>query len=882
MTERLLRLLLGVTPQRFREEVAEEALDVATARLEEGSASVVGEVFGLLRLVAGLWWDEWKSMMTRGDGRMMLDTIVQDLRFAGRSLRRNPGFTAAAIAVLALGIGANTAIFSAANTFFFSPLPFAEEDRLVTIYETNPDFEWVDATAAPANLMDWREQVAGFHDVSGYNEFTNQITTFQDGEPVLIGGTSVIGNFFSTLGVPAAMGRTFRFDETWDGADNVVVISHDLWVSYFGQDPDVIGRTIEMNGRSPEVIGVMPAGFSFPSERTEAWVPMGWDPSARDAVWFRRAHIVRAFGRLADGVSLAEADAQLQVVVARLQEEYPSTNSVMGAGITPMRDFLIKDVRTQLLVLLGAVALLLALACTNVANLMLVRANDRMREVAVRRALGAQRGRVVRQVIAEGGLISVGGAVLGLGLGWAGVLAITASDPLGIEGATRLALDHRVVLFTVGVAVLSGLLFGVAPAIRSMGVGVEAALRDQGRANSSSRGGVRTASSLVALELALALMLVVGAGLMVRTFASLRSVDPGFDRMGVVAVQFGIPSSRYSERDQVLSFYDRFLENLEARPGIQSAGTVQQLPLGGTSWSSSFRAETWPDDRVGYEILHRRADASYFETVQTPLIRGRLFGPDDGPDDPLVVVINETFAHEHFTADEDPIGQRIAYETDAAEARYWYEIIGIVADQQQESPSLPARAEVFENRDQDWGRSSWVVVRGDTEAAALFPVIRDALAEMDPLIPIARSETLHDVWSRSMAREEFVLKLLTIFGIVALLLAAVGVYGVTSQVARGRTQEIGIRMALGASGRDVLALMLRQGLGVISVGLIAGLVASLFATRSLESMLFGVEPTDPSTLVVVVALLGAIALLASWLPARRATRVDPVASLRSE
>lgn len=839
------------------------------------------EVMGAGRLVLGLRMDDVMATMTRGGIRTMLDTLAQDIRYAGRSLRRNPGFTTAAALVLALGIGANAAIFSAVNAFFFSPLPFAEEDRLVTVYETNPDFGWTDATAAPANLVDWRDQVDAFADVSGYSEFTNQVTTFRDGEPVLVGATSVLGNFFETLGVPAELGRTFRFDETWAGSDNVVVISHALWVDYFGADPEVVGRTLDMNGASPEIIGVMPAGFSFPSDDTQAWFTYGWSPDALTQTWFRRAHITRAFARLEDGASIEEADAQLQVVASRLQGEYPETNSIMGAGITPMRDFLIKGVRTQLLVLLGAVGLLLALACTNVANLMLVRSNDRAREVAVRQALGAQRSRVARQVLIESLMIAGGGAALGLVVGWLGVRGITAADPLGIDGATGLSLDHRVVLFTAAAGVVSGLLFGALPALRTIAGEVEPHLREHGRANTGGRRGARVAGTLVAVEVALALLLVVGAGLMIRTFSTLRAVDPGFERTGVVAVQFGVPSARYPERDQVLAFYDELIEAVEARPGVVRAGTVGQLPLNGTSWSSSFVAEEWEPERVGFEIIHRRADAAYFETVETPLVRGRLFEANDGPDAPLVVVINETFAREHFPG-EDPIGQKIAYDRNPGPESNWYEIIGIVEDQHQVTPGTPPRAEVFENRNQDWGRTSWFVVRGAGEADALFPVIRAALSEKDPMIPIARAVTLEDVWSRSMAREEFVLRLLTVFGLVALLLSAVGVYGVTAQAARRRTQEIGIRMALGAAAPDVLRMMLRQSVAVIGLGLGAGLLASFFVTRSLESLLFGVAPTDPSTIAAVVALLGGVAFAASWLPARRATTVDPVTSLRAE
>jgi putative ABC transport system permease protein len=889
VTRSLVRLLLVLAPRDFRERYGEELLAVHTHRASTPGASgsawfALREFWGMAWMVVALriGWGRWeKGKGESGGGATMFETGRQDLRFAVRALIRNPGFTVVATVVLALGIGANAAIFSAANAFFFRPLPFAEAGRLVTLFETNPEFGWDDASAAPANLLDWREQVEAFEDVSAYSEFPAELTTFRDGEPVLVTGAGVVGNFFETLGVPAALGRTFRFEETWEGSDNVVVISHDLWLSYFGGDPDVVGKGLKLSTSMPEIIGVMPAGFSFPRAGTQLWFTTGWGREARDQAWFRRAHFVRAFGRLIPGISFAEADAQLQVVVRRLQEDYPETNSVMGAGMTPMRDFLVKEVRTPLLILLGAVGLLLLLACTNVANLLLVRANDRAREVALRHALGAGRARVARQMLTESAVLAALGGLAGLALGWVGVKAIAVSTPLGIDGATTLALDYRVVTFTVVIAGLSAILFGLAPTLRTMSGDVHGALRDGGRGASSGRRGLRTVGVLVTAEVALSLLLIVGAALMVRTFWLLRQVDPGFETEGVVAVQFTVPSSRYAERDQVLSFHEQFAEMLEGRPGVERVGMVGQLPLNGAGWSSQFQAEGWPPDRVGYEIIHRRADNAYFEAVETPLVRGRLFAPTDGPDDPLVVVINETFGREHFPG-EDPIGQKIAYDRAATAESTWYEIVGIVADQHQVSPKQAPRAEVFEHARQDWERTNWMVIRGDGEAEAHIPAARAVLAELDALIPVARTRTLRDVWSQSMAREGFLLTLLGIFGVVALLLASVGVYGVTAQAARRRTQEIGIRMALGAEAADVRLMMLRHGLVVVGSGLALGLGGALVATRALTSMLYGIEPTDPLTLVTVAALLGGIALAASYIPAWRATAVDPVNSLRAE
>lgn len=813
----------------------------------------------------------------------MLDTLWHDVGHAARAVRRSPGFTATAVVVLSLGIGASTAIFSAVNAFFFRPMPFDDAERLVVLFETNPEFGWEDVNAAPANALDWREQVQAFDDVALYRDIGVGDATLQlESGPTLVGNTTVSGNFFDVLGVRPALGRTFTWNETWQGAADVIVLSHALWVRAFGADPSVVETTVSFaDGVPRRIVGVMPEGFAFPNDLTELWSPYGWEPSARDQVWFRRAHFVRAIARLAPGVSIGEADAQLQTVVGRLQTDYPETNRVMGAGLMPVRDFLVRGVRTPLGVLLGAGVVLLLLACANVANLMLVRANDRMREVAVRNALGAGRRRIAGQLLTESVVVGLAGGAVGLALGWVGVEAMSTMTRLGIDGATGIALDARVAGFALIVSVLSGALFGTLPALRSARGDIQSALRDGGRGRSVGVSSVRAVRALVAVEVALALLLVLGAGLMIRSLQLLRGVDPGFEVQGTLAVELTVPSSRYSTRDEVLAFWDDLQAGLEARPGIERAGVVGGLPLAGTGWSSQFQAEGWPPERVGFEIIHRRADAGYFEALGIPLVRGRLFRPDEGPDAPLVVVVNETFAREHFPG-EDPIGQRIAYDRAPTPESIWYEIVGIVGDQHQESPRTAVRAEVFENRNQDWNRTGWVVVSTNAEPTAIVPVVREVLSELDGQIPLADARTLREVWSASMDREEFILTLLTVFGLAALLLATVGVYGVTAQAARRRTQEIGIRMALGAGAGEVVGLMLRQGLGAIFVGLAVGLVLALVATRALSSMLYGVEPTDPATIASVVALLGAVALSACYLPARRATAVDPVTSLRAE
>ena len=898
---RLVAWVLRLAPRDFLDRSRREYLDTVEARMESarrrgglaflrlGTKELTGAAWLVVRLRVGAagasrsrTTDPSRAALTGGEP--LTRSLWQDAVQAGKTLRRNPGFTFTAVAVMALGIGANTAIFSAANAYFFRPLPFEDPDELVLLYETNPEFGWTDATAAPANAMDWRDRVSAFEDLALFRDMgVFDLALQTDGEPVLVGGTTVTGNFFDVLGVRPALGRGFTWEETWEGSDRVVVLSHGLWVSHFGADPDVIGRRIPLGGaaESHEIVGVMPRSFGFPSDRTELWYSYRWSPEAMGQVSFRRAHFVRPVARLVDGVSLEEADAQLQAVVSSLQDEYPETNRVMGAGMTPIRDFLVRGIRAPLGILLGAVSILLLLACANVANLMLVRANDRTREIALRHALGGGRGRVARQLLSESLLVGLMGGVIGLGMGWIGVRAMASMTRLGIEGTTELALDARVVGFTLAVAILSGLLFGTVPALRATSGDIADGFRDRGRGQSRGPGGGRVVGLLVAAELALALLLVVGAGLMIRSGMLLREVDPGFRVDGALAVELSIPSARYPERDQVLGFWDELERRLEGRPGIERAGMVGQLPLAGTSWSSQFQAEGWPPDRYGTEIVHRRADRGYFEALDIPLVRGRLFEETDGPETPLVVVINETFARQYFP-DEDPIGRRIAYDRDADESSIWYEIVGIVGDQHQESPALPARAEVFENRDQDWGRTGWVVLKTSVSPLSTVPAVRSALRELDPGIPLASVQPLRDVWRASMDRERFILVLLSVFGIAAILLATVGVYGVTAQAMKGRTREIGIRMALGAAARDVVLLVLRRGFLVIVGGIVVGLGVSLLATKALATFLFGIEPTDPATIASVTGLLGGVALMACYVPARRATKVDPVRSLKAE
>jgi putative ABC transport system permease protein len=882
------RALLGLAPAGFRARYGADLLDASASRVAaarrrgRGGREQLRELAGLLVLVLKL---RIAAVAGRGAAEgarpsRPAESVLRDVRYGARALRRDPAYALAGVLVLALGIGASVAIFSAANAFLLRPLPFADADRLVMLYETNPEFGWTDETAAPANMLDWRERVRSFEDVASFSEFAERIAWVGGGTPHMLAATAVTGNFFSTLGVRPTLGRGFTWEETWQGSSDVVVLSHALWERHFGSDAAVVGSTIEFGTRRMRVVGVMPPGFSFPSAQTELWLPWGWERGAVSETWFRRAHFVRAFARLRHDATPERAAAELEQVTAELQAEYPGTNRVMGAGMMPLREFLVRDVARPLHVLLGAVTLLLLLACANVANLTMVRGAARTRELALRHALGADRTRVVTQLLTESAVLAAAGGALGVFVGWGAVRAMESLTRIGIDGATTIALDHRVALFACVTTMLSALLFGVVPALRSTSGRLQGALTDGGTGASAGRARLRTVRALVAVEVALAVMLVAAAALMTRSFVLMRSVDPGFRTEGVLAVHITAPAARYAERDAVLAFQDRVVESLEARAGIEAVGIVAQLPLAGTSWSSQFQARGWPPERVGLEVLHRRADAGYFDVLGIPLLKGRMWDERDGPDAPLAVLINATFAREHF-GDEDPVGQWIAFDRAATDSSVWHQVIGIVADQHQESPARAARAEVFEHRRQDWARSGWYVVRTARPSAAL-DVVRATLRDIDPLIAIGQTQTLREVWRASMEREQFVLTLLGVFGAAALLLAAVGVYAVTAQAARGRTREIGIRLALGAEAGRVMKLLLGQSLVIVMIGVAAGLVCALAAGRALAGMLFGVTPSDPLTLSAVAALLMGTAAAACYLPVRRALRADPLRALRAD
>jgi predicted permease len=820
-----------------------------------------------------------KEEVRDGRGSRWLEDLVGDVRYALRTLRRAPVLAATAILTLALGIGANTAIFSAVSAVILRPLPFAESDRLVRVGEDNEEYGWHQSDAAPANYLDWREQVGAFEDAAAYTVFRNMVTLTGDHPPRLVNAQVVTGNFFTVLGVRPESGRTFTDDETWENGTRVAMISHRLWRDQFGSRPEVIGRTVQLNGRAVQVIGVVPASYSFPGTDPDIWTTMRWDRSDRAKPWFRRAHWLTIVARLRPGVSVEQANASLQTVVSRLQKEYPATNAKMGAGMTPFHEALIGKTRRPLLVLLGAVALLLLIACANVGNLLLAHAASRDREAAVRLALGAGRGRLVRQALAESLVLSAIGGAAGLLLGWWATGALLALRPEELLPVTDVGMSWTVLGYVALVTTCSGIAFGIAPALWSARRPPAIALRDGGRSGSSGARARRWGNALVVGEVALALLLTVGAGLFVRSFWKLQQVDPGFDASGVLTAEIDLPGARYDSAAKLVAFFGLLRDRASALPGVSGASLVSQLPLTSSSWSSDFSIEGAGGANAGTNVVHREIGPEYPQVMRIRLLRGRLFTPQDREGAPRVVLINEALAHRYFRGG-DPIGVRVCFDRVPDANSTWRTIVGVVGSERQEGLAGEPREEFLSPIAQDPGSDATLVLRTAGDPGMLAPALRRLVSEMDPNLLVQQLRTMRDVSARSVAQQRFLATMLLVFAGVGLALAIVGVYGVMAQIAAGRAREMGIRLALGARAGQVQWLVVRRGLGLVLGGVGAGLAAAFIATRAVRALLYGVGAWDPATFVVVPVLLILTAIVATWIPALRASRTDPVGALR--
>ena len=816
-----------------------------------------------------------------GRGVRWLTDAIGDAHYAVRTLARSPALAMAAIITLALGIGATTAIFSAVNAVVLRPLPFPAPDRLVMLWEKNPDRGWYKQSTAPANMFDWREQVPAFAQVGGYTEFNTTKTLTTASGPEVVETVGVAGDLFPALGVRPMRGRWLDGRDDFANGQRRAVISSRMWRNMLGADPSIVGRTIQLDGQSWEVVGIMPDRFAFPDPKLDVWVAMSWNPTIRSAASFRRAHWFRAIARLAPGASLEHANAELEGVMSRLEKQYPAINTHMGAGLTPLHDFIIGDTRRPLFVMLGAPALLLLIACANVGNLLIVRALGREREVALRLALGAGRGRLIRQWMTESVVLAGVGGAAGLALGATGTHALMALQPVGLLPVTTAEMDFTVFGFTLAISTMSAAVFGLVPAIRTGRHSPADSMREGTRAIAGGRRLRRWGDGLVVGEIALALLLTIGAGLLIRSLWQLQRVPPGFDAQGILTVQLNAPSARYRTPNDATAFYDALLARIRALPGVTGAAAASQLPLSAFGWSSDFTAAGWPPAKSGSEVVHREISPDYFSVMRVPLLAGRAFSAADRPGTPFVVIVNRSLARKYF-GDETPVGKLISFDRVPDSTSTWRTIVGVVGDEHQRTLAADPRQEFYAPVAQDTRRALYVMIRGDGDPAVLGASVRRAIADADPTLGILSMRPLTRVVAASMARERFFTTLMTVFASVGLVLAMVGIFGVMAQLVQRRSHEMGIRIALGARAAQVRWLVVRRGLMLAITGLAVGLVAATLATRALERLLFGVTRLDPLAFVSIPILLALTTIAASWLPASRATRADPAEALRAE
>ena len=811
-----------------------------------------------------------------------IEGLLADLKYAARMLRKNPGFTAAAVITLALGIGANTAIFSVCNAVLFKPLPYADPEQIVMLSERHRDGKLGDV--APANFVDWRDASRSFSGMAAMRAPTFASTFILSGqnEASRLTGGDVSSSFFSVLGVQFMLGRNFVPQEDRPG-QNVAILSYATWAQRFGSDRDIVGKTITLDNTSYTVVGVLPAGFQFGStaadfqarSQVDVWIPLALDPHKLQ----RGAHMLLVIARLKPGVKLTQAQTELNVLGANLAQQYPEQDKDIGIVAMPLADQVTGSVRVALETLLGAVELVLLIACANVANLLLNRAAARQKEMAVRVALGASRGRLAQQLLTESLLLASLGGIAGFVLAIAAIAALTPQLPADLSRAAGIAVDTRMLIFTAVISLVTGILFGLGPLFGRERENAGESLKQNNRTSSGIQTRLR--SALAVAQIAIAITLLIGAGLMIKSFWALVHVAPGFRSDSILTARLSLPRSRYADNGKIAAVEKVLRENLQARPGIQLAGFATYVPLSGLENGWSFVIEGRPPLPIGtYNMSnYRPVSAGYFETIGIPLLRGRSFTVADTKDSPWVAIINDSMAREYWPG-ENPIGQRIQN----SPGEKWRTVIGVVGDVLHDRLDGAPKPEMYLPVEQSSNIESapTIVVRTTLNSSASAAELRGAISAIDTAIAVDQIETMQQLVSVSVAQPRFRTIILTGFSLLALVMASIGIYGVMNYLVIQRTREFGIRLSLGATRSDVLRLVLRRAALLIGAGTCLGLGGSALLMRLIANLLFDTTPMDPLTFAAVPILLAAVALAASYIPARRATRIDPIVALRYE
>jgi len=886
MTRPLFRLPWR-TAQRIREDVDDELHFHIAMRAEELEAHGLSADVALAEATRQFGdLEDARRYLRRMDRsteaarrrRDHMGELRHDIGYALRKLRGAPAFTLTALLTLALGIGANTAIFSVVHGVLMKPLPFPRPEQLVRIWSHNPEGGLTHSAVSPVDLDDWRAQRSAFSDMGGYwyVEGGSGVDMTGEGEPRRLSTAFIEPGFFPTLEVRPEVGRLPREDEMHRGGpDRVVVLSHEFWRRQFSGSRTVIGRTLTFGGEPYEVLGVMPRGFAYPGDRIDVYIPYSTIPD--DGIpRTRENRVLQVVARLKPGIDIARGRAEMSAITRRLSERYPEDRVWTSATVEPLRDVIVGKARTGLLVLLGAVAFVLLLACANLASLLLARASARDRELAVRSALGAGRGRLVRQLLTESSVLALAGGALGVLLAIGGTRALVALGSAQLPRAAEIALDPAVLLFAVALSLLTGVVFGLIPALRATSTDLQVALREGGRGNSGARGQ-RIRAVLVVGEVAIAVILVVGAGLMTRSFLGLLNVDLGFRPDHVLVVNYSIGESHQGSRAQMRGYYAEVLDRVRAVPGVIAAGATKAIPFRG----SGEQVDVVPEGMVlnageqapTIPLIH--ISDGYFHALGTRVIAGREFERSDDDQAPLRFVVNEAFAKKYFP-DRPAVGRTVMAGTEAIP------IIGVVGDVRQESVEEPARPTIYIHTLQNSRSQVNLVIRTRGEPLALARAAQDAIWSVDRDQTITSIFTLSSAVGEAVSRPRLITTLLALFGILGMLIGGIGLYGVLAYFVTQRRREIGVRVALGADSGQVLRMVVGRGLWLALAGIAAGLVGAAILTRFMRSVLFGVGATDPATYAGVAAVLLAVAFLASWIPARRAARVDPLIAMRAE